>query len=520
MKKNYAKVCIIGAGAAGCVLARELTEKGVPVIFLEAGKLWDPMKDYWEGSKSKYYVDRELEPYSTGPNGFSLSRIRGVGGQTIVYNNVSLRYSKFDFKLKQFKGVGEDWPISYDELEPYYTKVEKDLGVSGGRENLEDLPSGHYLPPLKPNVGEKILLNACKKLGIKMIPTRKTILTRSYMNRPSCIYCTRCDLGCRIRAKGQVDHTHIPNALATGKCDLRTEVMVKEIRTNRRGKVKYVIYIDKIAKKRIKVKADVVVLSAGAIESPRLLLNSENNLFPKGLANNNGIVGKYLMENTLIGMAGTIPIKTKEKPKPWGTGTGDNTLIPEFYRKGFQFQPGMDKNPLPSLAKRLHGFGKPHKDQMRQLFLDHVVVSLAGFGEILPNKENRVEIDPQLKDYWGISAPKIYMNIGNYEKEIIAQMLKQGNEIFEAAGSEKTFVIIKNYHPGIVVHQVGTCRMGNDPATSVVNKYCQAHEVKNLFVVDGSCFVTCPSKNPALTIQALAARSADYIIQEMKRGNL
>jgi len=195
MKKNYAKVCIIGAGAAGCVLAKELTEKGLSVILLEAGKLWDPMKDYWEGSRYKYYVDRELEPYSTGPNGFSLSRVRGVGGQTIVYNNISLRFSKFDFKLKQYRGVGEDWPISYEELEPYYTKVERDLGVSGGKENLEDLPPGNYLPPLKPNIGEKILIKACNKIGINIIPTRKTILTRPYMNRPPCIYCTRCDLG-------------------------------------------------------------------------------------------------------------------------------------------------------------------------------------------------------------------------------------------------------------------------------------------------------------------------------------
>ncbi len=520
MQKHRYRVCIIGAGAAGCVLAKELTEKGVPIILLEAGKLWDPMKDYWEESRYKYYVDRTLEPYSTGPNGFSLSRVRGVGGQTIVYNNVSLRYSKFDFKIKTHKGVGEDWPISYEELEPYYTRVERDLGVSGGNENLEDLPSGDYLPPLQPNIGERILAKVCNKLGINIIPTRKTILTRPYMNRPSCIYCTRCSLGCRIRAKGQVDHTHIPKALATKKCDLRTEVMVKEVRINRQGKVKDVIYIDKITGKRIKVKADVIVLSAGAIESPRILLNSQSSLFPYGLVNNNRLVGKYLMENTLMGLNGILPIKSISKRSPWGIGTGDNTIIPEFYKEGFQFQTGMEKNPLPSIAKALSGFGKSHKDEMRRLFTDHVSVSLAGFGEILPNKENREEIDHQLKDYWGIPAPKIYMGIGDYEKGIITKMLHKAHQIFKAAGSERTFETITRYIPGIVVHQVGTCRMGNDPATSVVNKYCQTHEVKNLFVVDGSCFVTCPSKNPALTIQALAARSADYIIQEAERGNL
>ncbi|MCM8823344.1 MAG: GMC family oxidoreductase [Candidatus Omnitrophica bacterium] len=523
MRNKRWRVCIIGAGAGGAIVAYDLSIKGIEVVLIEAGEFWDVSKYYWHpDARSVFTTDMKLEPYLSGDKPFRLERIRGVGGQTIVYNAVSLRYSEFDFRIKNYKGIGEDWPITYKDLEPYYNKLEKELGVSGGRENLEDLPCGEYLPPIRLSKGEKLLKKTCDRLGVNLIPTRKAINTRSYDNRPPCIFCSRCVLGCRIGAKGSTDFTHIPKALATKKCKLITNAMAKEILSDKRGLVKGVVYVDKNTGKEKRIDCDICVLACGAVETPRLLLNSKSKLFPAGLANNSRNVGKYLMENTMTVLAGLLPIGEKIKA-PLGVGTQDNSLIPDFYKEGFHFQVGaqkLDSNFLYQLAMDTNGFGKEHKERIRKMVLEGVFIALVGFGEIMPYRENRVEVDNEVKDYWGIPVPKIYMDITSYETDIMKKMLDKSNEILQEAKSYKIFNYITKYIPGIVVHQVGTCRMGNDSKTSVVNKYCQAHEVKNLFIADGSVLVTSPAKNPALTIQALASRTADYIIYKMKKGEI
>lgn len=530
MLNHKTDVVVIGSGAGGGVVAKELSEAGLNVVVIEAGKRYRPYDDYpthsidFEVRATGVFMasDPCRDRYTTPPGKpFYYYRAKGVGGSTLAYHAMNPRFHESDFRVRSEDGVADDWPITYQDLEPYYTKVEYELGVSGpdgtGANPFEPPRSRPYPTPGHPlNLAGRAIKRGTDKLGLHLVREPLAIPTKDWNGRPACINAGTCRLGCKIAAKSSIDVTYIPKAEKTERAEVRTECMAREITVGPDGRARSVVYFDPAGKEQ-EIFARVIVVAGNAIETPRLLLLSKSKLFPDGLANSSGLVGRRLMEHLSAWASGVF----SERLDPWrGVPTGG--IIQDFYRtnpkngfvRGFTLSVENDGQWPLATAGSIPGWGFEHKARMKQVFGHRV--GLASTGEQLPDERNRVTLDPVVKDNYGLPVPLIISSYSQSETAMTATISARQNEIFQAAGAEE--IRIENFTPGYSSHYVGTCRMGKDPKTSVVGPRCQAHDVPNLFIGDGSVFVTGSGVNPALTISALALRTADGIVEAFRRG--
>ena len=558
-KKIYDAI-IVGSGAAGGIAAHVLVSKGLDVLLLEIGPKWDPSNDYISAHKWPYemphrglgkpgqydglwkvnaytehlYVHPRVDRYAVAPGtDFHWTRIHAVGGRTITWGRVSLRMSEADFKPKSLQdGYGDDWPIAYQDLAPYYDRAETLMGVYGTREGLASLPDGIYLPPPPMRCGETLLKKGGAKISIPVIPMRAAVLTRNHEGRATCHYCGECDRGCETFSRFSTLEAIIPKLIRQPNFTLQTHAAAHRVlmdpQTNR---AQGIAYINTQNKQEYEVYGRVVVLGAGAMESTRILLNSKTREYPNGLANSSGVLGHYLMDTIKSGsISGFFP-RLKGAPVTNDDGAGGgHCYIPRHTNqpggrkvsvmRGWQFQPNSGSRSFPNFARSLPGFGADFKRRVRET--NPSMVTMAGFGESLPNFDNYCEIDPDgLKDRYGIPQLRFNTKWGENDLKMADMMYDSAEELLRAAGAE-VFPYQRRTPPppGDATHEVGTARMGDDPKTSVLNRFCQAHDVKNLFVVDGSSFVSISEKNVTLTITALSWRASDYLAEELRKDNL
>jgi choline dehydrogenase-like flavoprotein len=478
------------------------------------------------------------EPYTSAPgSNFQWFRSRIVGGRTNHWGRIALRFAPVDFKSKTRDGLGEDWPITYEDLAPYYDKVESYIGVFGTRENVPGAPDGVFLPPPKPRCNEVLIKKACDKLNITCIPSRLAVLTKPLNGRPSCHYCGQCGRGCVTASNFSSSQVLIPPAMQTGKLTLITGAMAREILVGPDGKATGVSYIDKATRTEKRVHARAVVVAASSCESARLLLNSKSRLFPDGLANSSGWVGRNLTDSVGSNGGGYVPEMATIPPHNHDGVGGMHMYIPWWkydrkndFPRGYHIEISGGRE-MPSAGMFAHlcdegeGYGLNLKRACRQRY--GTTIGFAGRGEMIANPDTYCEIDPDVVDEWGIPVLRFHFKWSEHEIRQAKDMQETFKSLLEAMGGEyQTKTDVDGPYPfgieagGKVIHEVGTARMGADPRTSVLNAYCQAHDVKNLFVTDGAPLVTNPDKNPTLTIMALSWRASDYLLAQARSGSL
>ncbi len=532
-------VCVIGSGAAGGIVAKELCEGGAKVVMLEAGKevpLSDFLSHDWpyelpyrgfHGEKQKPFYQDNVKSSIQYENcdSVSVDRIRVLGGRTVHWNAVTLRYAARDFKERSLNGIEEDWPLTYEELAPYYERVEQLIGVCGSDDHLEILPAGHhYLPPIPWRCSEHILHRTLSKMGIPLIDVRKAVVTVPYDNRPPCHYCGHCMDGCDVGSVYNSAVAMIPKAKATGNFTLRQNALAREILVDREGLARAVSFVDTETNKEEQVRAKIVVLCCATIESPRLLLNSRSPQHPSGLANSNGVVGRYLHGH--LGVGANIYLSELEGLKPWNQdGATDHVYIPRYnqlfgkkdYVGGWGFQVNFGSYMFPHHASRVRGYGADYKARVREMQTGYSM--LGSFGKVESRRENYVSTEPSKVDQHGIPIPILHFRFGENDWALWRDTQRSLKEICSNLKGQ-TFYNIGRGPSGFASHEAGTIRMGKDPKTSALNGFCQSHVVKNVFVTDASSFTTSSEKNPTLTIMALSMRAADYIKQQRRRGEL
>tara|TARA_R110000868_G_scaffold78284_3_gene223562 strand:+ start:13564 stop:15282 length:1719 start_codon:yes stop_codon:yes gene_type:complete len=561
-------VIIVGSGAGGGMATKVLSEAGLKVAVVEAGPFFDPknpeqitqLKWPYESPRRGASTTRafgeydaayggweiEGEPY-TQKNGskFSWFRSRMLGGRTNHWGRISLRFSERDFKHKDVDGLGDNWPIGYEDVKPYYDKVDKLIGVFGSKEGMINEPDGFFLPAPKPRLHELYYIDGAKKSNVPVIPSRMSMVTKKINNdRGVCFYCGQCSRSCQIYADFSAGSCLIfPAQKNGGQIDLFVNSMVREITTNEEGKATGVLYINKEDRKEYGLKGKMVVLAASACSSARILLNSKSKQHPGGLGNSSGVVGKYLHDSTGASRSGFIPdLMNREIYNEDGVG-GMHVYTPwwldnknlDFARGyhiemwgglgmpsyGFGFNPN-DLNKF--FGEKVGGYGDVLREDVKKYY--GATIGLAGRGESIALESNYCEIDPGRVDEFGIPVLRFNYQWTDHERlqakhmhetfeEIIHNM---GGEVMGTApGKDRDYGLL---NPGEIIHEVGTTRMGNDPKTSVVNKWEQLHDVDNVFIVDAGPFVSQADKNPTWTILALAWRTSDYIIEQLKKQNI
>jgi choline dehydrogenase-like flavoprotein len=546
---------VVGSGATGGWAAKELTEAGFRVALLEAGRNLDPAKDFTEHVRPdqvkyrgfspeikktrpiqsqnyacmeynyKWFVNDYKNPYVTPAEmPFNWFRLRILGGRSLVWGRQSYRLSDLDFKAASHDGYGDDWPLSYAELAPWYDKAERFVGVSGAAEGLPQLPDGQFLPAMPMSCGEIHLRQSVKqKFGRTITIGRTANLTAPLNGRAPCHYCGPCERGCITHSYFNSPTTTVAAAQATGRLTLITDAVVSQvIMDSSTGKAAGVRYVDRNSRDVREVKGKVVVLCAQSMESVRILFNSATRQYPNGVANSSGVMGHYLMDHvTGFGASGVMPVM---ESKPWaGPPRRPNGIYvirfrnvtdrhPNFIR-GYGYQGGGRT----TFNFEAEGFGKDFKERVKQ---GQCTIGMGGFGECLAQWDNFVELDKSVVDAWGIPALRIHAAHSENERRMGEDMAVQAAEMLEAAGARDIHLHQKMNTFGDAIHEVGIARMGNDPKKSVLNKYCQSHDVKNLFVMDGSCFVSSGCQNPTLTMMALVCHSCDYLVRQARKGEL
>lgn len=534
-------VIVVGTGAAGGVMMKELAMQGLKVLALEMGP-WLKTRDY-EQDELKCHVLRGFIKYDQ-PNTYrqtaeeeaaamhSLSMQSNVGGATIHWTGIAWRYHESDFKERSLYGSVEgadvqDWPVDYWDLEPYYEKAEYEFGVSGlAGSNPFDSPRRreYPMPPVARTSSGAIADYAASRLGWHSYPAPLAITSKNYDGRAKSMYCGFCEgYGCTIEARSSSMVTDIPKALKTGNCELRPNACVREVTVDKNGLANGVIYLDENLQEHA-VSARVVVVSGNGVMSPRILLSSKSSEFPDGLANRSGKLGKHLMFNYYQVVRAFFDKDLNEHQ-----GVLDTRIIQDFYEPdpekygffgGGVLEPRGDGSTIHFSnmnAPRIPRWGAKRKKWMIDNWAKKMMVVTS--MESLSQEANTLDLDPNVTDKWGLSVPRITYNVHPNEWKLGDFFRDKAKDLLEAAGATQ-ILAGRNSVPRGDAHLMGTCRMGNDPQTSVLNKFNQSHDVKNLFVVDGSCFVTSGKSNPTLTIQALAYRASEYLVDQMKQGTI
>jgi choline dehydrogenase-like flavoprotein len=558
--KTY-DVCIVGSGAGGGMAAKVLCEAGADVVMLEAGPMWDsardskmsawpydsprrgaatPTKPFGEFDGCIGGWDIEGEPYTQAPGStFDWFRGRMLGGRTNHWGRISLRMGPDDFKRRSLDGLGDDWPIGYDDIKPYYDKLDRLVGLFGSMEGLPNEPDGVFQPPPRPRCYELLIKQAADKLNITCIPNRLSILTRPLNGRPACHYCGQCGRGCATHANFSSPSVLLPPALATGKLRIIANAMAREVLTDEGGLATGVSYVNRTDRRDYAVRARIVVLAASTCETARLLLNSKSGRFPDGLANSSGVVGRYLTDSTGLTVSGHIPKMEHGVPhNEDGTG-GAHLYMPWWldnrkldFPRGYHIELSGGKHSAPAFGfmggiqrfNQVGGYGKSLKDDYRRYY--GATVGFSGRGEMIPNSDTYCAIDPDVVDAYGIPVLRFHAKFSEHEVLQARHMQETFREIIHEMGGTPTSPMASkdsNYgleNVGRIIHEVGTTRMGNDPQTSVLNANCQAHDVKNVFVADAGPFVSNAHKNCTWTILALAMRTAEGIARQRNQGTL
>jgi choline dehydrogenase-like flavoprotein len=581
--KSVYDAVVVGSGAAGGMAAHVLTSHGLRVLLLEAGKKLDiegelrsmewpydhprrgamppdhhalslneytvrqppyaekspypVVQSYVQGWSAPDYsknivVNEKDHPYS-GTN-YAWVRARCLGGKTNIWGRLALRLSDFDFKAKSHDGYGEDWPLSYADVEPYYDRVDRYLGISGQKENLPHLPDSLFQRPIKLNAAEVRLRDSIRKMGRTLTPYRAGVTTDGLQHnkyRTRCFgrgACGRRVGGCDIHAAFDSPTGLIYPAQDTGRLTLRTNATAYEVTVDpATGKARGVAFIDTGTRQTYEARGRVVVLAASTLESSRLLLLSKSQTHPNGLANSSGHVGHNFCEHVMGPSVHGIVRDLTGKPRTLDDGRPGGFYLTRFrnltdrrsdFIRGYGFEGESGTGILASNAFETPGFGAAYKKQVRDEA--GAFIGMGGFGEVLSRFENAISIDPDLKDRWGIPVIRFSYRFGDNEKKMAADMAETAKEMFEAGGIEVLHVDRDILTEGWSIHELGTARMGADPKTSVLNQFQQSHDVKNLFVVDGSGFVNASCQNPTWTIMALCWRSCDHLAEELGKGNV
>ncbi|WP_209332383.1 GMC oxidoreductase [Lunatimonas salinarum] len=564
---------IVGSGAGGGMASKILAEAGLAVAVVEAGADFDPALDEhrtqlrfpWESPRRGAGTVRPFgdfdaaiggweidgEPYTRGKDSeFDWFRSRMLGGRTNHWGRISLRFGPLDFKRKDLDGMGDNWPIGYDDLKPYYDRVDKLIGVFGSKEGIHNEPDGYFLPPPKPRLHELYIQRGAKKANIPIIPSRLSILTRPVNNdRGVCFFCSQCNRACQVYGDFSAGTCLVKPAMRKGKVDLYTHAMVRKVTTDDKGEATGVSYVSKIDMKEYKLRSRVVVLGASACESARIMLNSKSKTHPNGIGNGTGYVGRYLHDSTGADRMGIMPeLMNRDRYNEDGVG-GMHIYTPWWLNeKGLDFARGYHIEYWGGMGMPSYGFGGG-MDTMRKYIKDEFgnpspaggygeglkkdirtfygsTVGMSGRGESIPQYSNYCEIDNNVVDKYGIPVLKFHYKWTDQELKQAKHMHDTFEEILTSMGA----IILGNkpgpesqyglHKPGRIIHEVGTTRMGSDPKTSVLNSNCQAHDCKNLFVVDGGPFVSQADKNPTWTILALSMRTSEYIIDQLKKKNI
>ena len=593
MAKTQAEydVIVVGSGAAGGMSAFVLAVNGLKVLMLEAGRHYDPVTETpmfqlpseaplrGGGTPEKPFgfydatVDGGWrvpgEPYaSVDDANFLWWRARMLGGRTNHWGRISLRMGEYDFKPYSRDGLGFDWPMSYADIEPYYDRTEALIGVYGSNEGLENTPNsspGVLQPPPAPRVHELLTQKVCtEELDIPVIPAHLAILSQrqdaeawpgrlfpnnelaqrvvrdSMRSRAACFWATPCGRGCSIKANFQSTTVLLPPALATGNLDIRTDAMVREVTVDARGRATGVHYIDKRSRIDEHASAKVVVLAASACESARIMLNSQSNLFPDGIGNGSGLVGKYLMDTVGAGVGGQFPQLENMPPHNQDGASAMHVYMPWWlygeqaagkldFARGYHIEFGGGRGmPGPGAFGGLESYtngayGLRFKEAARRYYGSWMWFD--GRGEMIPNEDCYCEIDPDGVDQWGIPTLKFHWKWSSHELNQARHMQHTVRDIIEAMGGKVTSTVQDDgaraiAAPGQIIHEVGGAIMGSDAGRSVLNQYCQSWEVPNLFVTDGAGYVSNADKNPTLSIMAIAWRASEYLVDELNKGTI
>ncbi|MCW1953901.1 MAG: GMC family oxidoreductase [Flavobacteriia bacterium] len=559
---------IVGSGAGGGMATKILSEAGLNIAVVEAGPHFDPanpdqqtqMKWPWESPRRGANTQRTFgdfdalyggwdipgEPY-TRKDGtkFDWFRARMLGGRTNHWGRISLRFSERDFKHKDVDGLGDNWPIGYEDVKPYYDKVDKLIGLFGSKENLPNEPDGFFLPPPKPRLHELFYIKGARKSNIPVIPSRMSMLTKKINpERGVCFYCGQCNRSCSVYADFSAGSCLIfPAQKNGGQIDLFNNAMVREVLTNTEGKATGVSYINKADRKEYTLRAKVVVLAASACSSARILLNSKSPQHPNGLGNSGDTVGRYLHDSTGSSRAAFVPdLVNRKQYNEDGVG-GMHVYTPWWldnkkldFPRGYHIEVwggmgmpnygfGFNANEYNKFfGLKVGGYGNSLRSDVKKYYGS--VVGFGGRGESIAQRDNYCEIDPSVVDEFGIPVLRFHYKWTDFERKQARHMHQTfeelihnmgGEALSEAPGADREYGLEA---PGRIIHEVGTTRMGTDPKTSVVNEFQQLHDANNVFVVDAGPFVSQADKNPTWTILALSWRTCDYIVEQLKMQNI
>jgi len=567
MPKVYDAI-VVGSGACGGWAAMELSQAGMKVLMLEAGSKIVPAQDFhhrflyemefrgqnrpgslrrYTGSERNYRImlDSTENPYTTAPGtNYQWTRSRCLGGRTMHWARATDRMADYEFKAASRDGYGMDWAVDYADLKPYYDRVERFIGVSAAMEGFSQFPDGVFLPPMALNCAETIFSVASNSLGWRTTPRRLAQLTRMHNNRPPCHYCGNCVNGCDVGAMFNTVAVTLPPALKTGNLEVLTDCVAASVRTDRENRAQGVTYIERFTMKTVDVDARFVILAASTLENTRLLLLSAKG----GLANSSGLLGHYMMDQVGGGGVSGILPKLRGGPSRLDDGKSAGITIPNFqnidkktqrkdFIRGYVMNATGGQTEYPQYAASIPGYGSEWKKEVKSRYVAQARVWNAG-AEMLARKENFVELDPEIKDHWGIPALKIHFTHSDNDRKLIADFQQRAEELFRKAGGEVMPSLGRGGPAGFpggpgspdtnapnagrrdtlsgAIHEVGTARMSADPREGVLNSFCQTHDIPNLYVFGGNAFPSTGDKHPTLTMMALSARGCDHLLERAR----